>query len=146
MSSFSSAASSSHKTLWVFLSMVVFIVVELFFGGIVGKLVIGRFVSHALYLRLQMFLMLGSYFSGGLLVGLLSPDIRILEPAIGAAIAVVMTFAYAFFDPSWFYRFSWNRALIGGAIAFVLALVGADAGERLAAKLGNQASRYYARQ
>lgn len=142
----SSEQATKHTTLWIFVSIVMFIAVELFFGGFIGRLIVGRFISHALYLKLQMFLMLGSYFIGGMLIGLLSPDIRVIEPAIGAAIAVVMTFAYAFFDPAWYYRFSLNRALIGGTIAFVLALLGADAGERLAARLGNQTSRYYSKQ
>ena len=43
-----------------------------------------------------------------------------------------------------FYGFSLTRMIVGGGIAFVLALIGADLGERIAAKLGNRESKYYA--
>lgn len=137
---------SKHQKIWIIASMLIFIGIELVLGGVIGRLILGRFISQALALRFEMILMLASYFLGGLLVGLLSPDIRVLEPAIGAALAVAVTFAYYFFIPSRIYVFSINRLLVGGAIAFILALIGADLGERIAARLGNSASKYYSRQ
>ena len=131
--------------LWIVISMVIFIAVELFLGGFVGPLISGRFVSHIFFIKIEMLLMLGSYFFGGLIVGLISPDIRILEPGIGAALAVFFTWTYSFFTPHRFYGFAAGRVLFGSIIAFVLALVGADLGERLAARLGNRESRDYAR-
>lgn len=141
-----SKKSSAPSTLWIVLSVIIFVAIELLFGSVVGPLVVGRFVSRPLYLKLEMLLMLGSYFFGGLVIGLISPGIRVLEPAIGAGLAVAFTWAYSFFTPVRFYGFSLTRMLIGGGIAFVLALVGADLGERVAAKLGNTRSKYYARQ
>lgn len=140
----SQGTSSTRSTLWIVLSLIIFIAVEILLGGLIGPLVIGQFVSRPLYLKLEVVLMLGSYFFGGLIVGLLSPGIRVLEPAIGAALAVIFTWLYSFFTPIRFYGFSLNRMLIGGAIAFILALIGADLGERIAAKLGNRQSKYYA--
>jgi hypothetical protein len=142
--SMSSEKSSARSTLWIILSLIIFVAVELLLGGIIGPLLVGRFVSQPLYLKLQMILMLGSYFLGGLLIGLLSPGIRVLEPAIGAALAVIFTWLYSFFTPIRFYGFSLTRMIIGGGIAFVLALIGADLGERIAAKLGNRQSKDYA--
>jgi hypothetical protein len=134
---------STHTILWIIISMVIFLVVEVVLGGFIGPLISGRFLSHPFFIRLELILMLASYFFGGLIVGLISPSVRILEPAIGAALAVVFTFAYSFFTPLRFYGFSCDRALIGAIIAFLLALAGADIGERIAARLGNRASQDY---
>lgn len=141
----SNGKTSTLKILWIVISMVIFIAVELFLGGFVGSLISGRFVGHIFFIKIEMFLMLASYFFGGVIVGLISPDIRILEPGIGAALAVFFTWAYSFFTPHRFYGFSTGRVFFGSIIAFVLALVGADLGERLAARLGNRASRDYAK-
>ncbi len=135
---------SAYSPLWVVLSLIIFVAIELLLGGVLGPMLVGRFISHQLSLKLQMFLMLGSYFFGGLLIGLISPGIRVLEPAVGAALAVIFTWVYSFFTPIRYYGFSLTRMLIGGGIAFVLALIGADLGERVAAKLGNKQSKYYA--
>ncbi len=109
------------------------------------RLVAGRYVGRIFWYKIEMVIMLASYFFGGLLIGLFSPDIRVLEPAIGAFLVVVGTLFYSFFTPmTRCFGFSSDRALIGGTIVFVLALVGADGGERLAARLGNRASQDYA--
>lgn len=135
--------SRTSKWIWIFLSMAIFLAVELFLGGFVGHLVAGRFIGHVFYIKIEMILMLASYLFGGLIVGMISPDIRILEPAVGAFLAVLLTALYGFFTPSHVYGFALNRLLIGGGIAFILALVGADCGERIAARFGNRASQRY---
>lgn len=135
--------SSTAKIFWILSSVVIFIAVEIFLGGFVGPIISGRLISHVLYIKIELLLMLGSYFLGGLIVGLISPGVRIFEPAVGAALAVLLTFAYSFFTPYHFYGFATNRALIGAGIAFALALLGADCGERIAARLGNRASKDY---
>ncbi len=129
---------------WVFISVAVFIGIELFFGGFVARAVRGRFVGGIMWFKLEMIMMLASYFVGGMVVGILSPGVRIFEPAVGAFLAVLFTLIYSFFTPMVrCFGFSSDRALIGGAIVFVLALLGADFGERLAAKMGNRASKNY---
>jgi hypothetical protein len=125
--------------------MIAFIAIEIFLAGFIGPLLSGRFVGHIFFLKIEIFLMLFSYFLGGLLVGLFSPGIRIFEPAVGAALAVFFTCAYSFFTPHRFYGFRFGQMSIGAIIAFVLALLGADLGERLAARLGNRRSQDYAR-
>ena len=50
---------------------------------------------------------------------------------------------YAAFTPVLFFGFSFGRILIGGGIAFGLALFGADLGERMAARFGNPVSGKY---
>ncbi len=129
---------------WMFFSIALFIGIELFLGGFVPGIVTGRYISHIMWYKIELILMLGSYYLGGVVVGFFSPSIRIFEPALGAFLAVIGTWAYGFFVPvTRYFGFASERALIGGAIVFVLALLGADGGERLAARLGNRASQDY---
>lgn len=117
---------------WALLSVVVFCAVELFIGGYLGDLVAGRFVGIALNYKLQMMMMLASYFIGGFIIGVLSPGVRIFEPAVGAFASVAMTFAMRFFVPMWWFRHaSLTDIAIGGAIAGFLAYYGAKYGEKL---------------
>ena len=111
--------------------MVVFIGVELLLGGIVGELVVGRFMSLGLRFMLQGSLYLAGFFAGGLIVGLVSPGLRIREPAAGAFISVALMLALSIFTPYSFIRFSLFKMIVGGAIAFCLALTGARIGEKL---------------
>ncbi len=138
--------SKTFSWTWVLISIAVFLIVELFIGGFIPGLVAGRYVGRIFWYKIEMIMMLASYFLGGFLIGLLSPSVRIFEPAIGAFLVVIGTLIYSFFIPlTRFFGFSGDRALIGGAIVFVLALLGADQGERLAARFGNRASKDYTR-
>ena len=129
---------------WILISLAVFIGAEVVLGGLVGTVVLRGFVSRPLGLRIELLLMLASYFVGGLTIGLISRSVRLLEPAIAAFIAVALTFLYTAFTPLLFFGFSFGRILVGGGIAFGLALFGADIGERMAARFGNRASQEYA--
>lgn len=129
------AKTRPFSTGWVVASVLLFMGVELFLGGFVGEVICGRYFSQMLALRLQVVLNLSSYFIGGFIIGLISPGIRMLEPAIGAAISVALTLLIAVFLPSVFLRVTQDKLLIGGAIAFALALAGAYLGERLAGNI-----------
>lgn len=120
---------SRRLWLWVVVNVFVFLATEVVPGGVLGPILSGRFVGHVLSLKLELLLMLTSYFFGGFLIGLLSPRVRILEPAIGAALAVVFTWTYSFFTPNMFYGFRFDRVVIGSLIAFGLAMAGAVWGE-----------------
>lgn len=119
------------STSWVFVSLAVFIGVELLLGGVVYELVVQRYVSAMLHHQLQVLLYLGSFLLGGFAVGVVSPGIRIAEPAVGAFTAVFLTLLFGVFQPYHFAGFTMGKLLLGGGIAFALALVGAEAGERL---------------
>ena len=114
---------------WVLASTAIFVAVALFLGGLIGNLVAGTFMS--LYL-LQPLLILISFFIGGFIIGLISPGIRIFEPALGAFLSVALMLCLSFFTPYSFIQFSMTKMLIGGGIAFFLALTGARAGEKIA--------------
>ena len=76
---------------WIAASFVIFMGCEVVLGGWMGPLLSG-FVSRPFVLRVEVLLMLSSYFCGGLIVGAVSPSVRVLEPALGAAGAVLLTF------------------------------------------------------
>ena len=117
---------------WVIASTVIFVVVELFLGGLIGGLVVGKFMSLNLRFMLQGLLNLVSFFIGGFIIGLISPGIRIREPAVGAFLSVSIVLCLSLFTPYSFIQFSFAKMLIGGGVAFLLALAGARLGEKVA--------------
>ena len=119
---------------WVLASMIAFIAIEVLLGGLVGNLVSG-YISISLRFMLQGLLHLTSFFVGGVLIGIFSPGIRTFEPAVGAFLSVSVMLILTIFTPYRFIHFSLTKLLIGGAIAFALALFGARIGERI---MGNQ--------
>lgn len=126
---------------WVFSSFGVFVLLELFLGGIIGTMVVGRFVPHVLTYQIEVLLLLSSFFIGGAIVGLISPTVRIIEPALAAFGSVLLTLSISFFSPYQFMAFSWTKVIIGGGIAFLLALFGARFGEKISARMGNKNSQ-----
>ena len=111
--------------------MGVFIGFQTILGGLVGEYLLGRYSSISYGFLVQGLLNLASYFIGGIAIGMLSPGLRIHEPAVGAFLCVATMLALSFFTPYAFIQFSTVKMLIGGGIAFVLALAGAKLGERL---------------
>lgn len=75
---------------WMWISFGVFIVTELVLGALVGGLVVGKFMSLSLRFMLQGLLNLLAYLIGGFIIGLISPGIRIYEPAAGAFLSVLV--------------------------------------------------------
>jgi len=125
---------TSFSKKWMVFSMIVFIVVELILGGVLGNLLIGRFTSIGLNFLLKGILYLLSFFVGGLLIGVVSPGIRMVEPAVGAFLSVALMLCLSIFTPYRFIQFSLTKMLIGGGIALILALYGANLGEKFMQK------------
>ncbi len=121
---------------WMITSAGIFIAVELFLGGLIGEVVVGRFLSISLRFLIQGLLNLVSFFIGGFIIGLISPGIRTREPAVGAFLSVALMLCLSFFTPYSFIHFSFSKMLIGGVVAFFLALAGARLGERVAGNIG----------
>lgn len=116
-------------------SLAIFIGTELVLGGLVGEYIVGRYASISLKFLLQGLLNLTSYFLGGIIIGAISPGVRIREPAAGAFLAVALMLGMTLFTPYSFIRFSLPKLLIGGAIAYLLALTGARLGEKITGQL-----------
>lgn len=129
--------SKSFSKKWMLASMAIFVAVELLLGGLVGEVLIGGYMSRSLRFMMEGLLHIASFFVGGFIVGVISPGLRIHEPAAGAFLSVALMLILAIFTPYTFLRFSLTRMLVGGVIAFCLALVGARLGERLT---GNRVS------
>lgn len=122
--------SRPFSTSWTVLSVALFLAVELLVGSWLGPRIVGAYVSPMWHMQLQMILHLGSFYVGGIAVGVLSPGVRMREPAVGAFFSVLIVFLMSFFMPSMFYGFSLTKVLVGGGIAFVAALMGAYSGEK----------------
>lgn len=118
----------------MFVSVAVFTLTEVAIGAVLGPLVLGRFVTPMLRLRVEMVLHLASYFAGGFVVGVLTPGVRLAEPAVGAMLSVVLSFLMSFFLPHSFFHFSIDKILVSGTLACLLAAFGAFCAERA---LGN---------
>ncbi|MFT6242295.1 MAG: hypothetical protein ACJAQT_004398 [Akkermansiaceae bacterium] len=116
---------------WMIISMVVFIASEIVIGYFLGNLIVGRFASMGLKFLMQGLSMLIGFYVGGFLVGVISPGVRIWEPAAGAFCSVGLLMVVTLFTPSVFYHFSLIKVILGGIIAFALALYGARMGERV---------------
>lgn len=117
---------------WAIFSAAIFLASQLTLGFWLADLVQGTRLSlHTRFLTEAVF-NLASYFVGGVIVGLISPGVRIREPAFGAFLCVAAMFVVSAFTPLSFIRFSMVKLLVGGAIAFGLALTGAKLGEKLA--------------
>lgn len=116
---------------WMFASATIFLGTELILGGLIGNVVVGRFMSHSFHFMLQGILSLVSFFIGGFIIGLISPGIRIYEPAVGAFLSVSLMVCLSIFTPYSFIHFSLTKIMVGGVIAFFLALVGARLAEKI---------------
>lgn len=125
---------SAHRPFsakWAFISMVVFVVTEAALAWFVGEYLVGQYLTQPGDFRVQGMLYLLSYLVGGFIVGVISPGVRIMEPAIGAFFSAAASLVLALFMPLSFFRLSTWKLVVGGLIAFFLALWGAQIGERL---------------
>ena len=120
---------------WVLISFIIYIVAELLIGALLGNIIVGSYISIQLRFMLQGLFNLISFFIGGIIIGLISPGIRIYEPAIGAFIAVALMIILSLFTPYSFIQFSLTKIFFGGGIAFILALTGARIGEKIMGNL-----------
>lgn len=116
---------------WVLGSMVVFVLAQLVLAVIVGQVLIGSRIPTGLHQVVQGLLILVSYFVGGFIIGVVSPKIRIIEPALGAFASIFLVVFVSFVMPNSYIYFNWLKMFIGGAIAFGLAMYGAVLGEKL---------------
>ncbi|MBN1423624.1 hypothetical protein JXA88_03620 [Candidatus Fermentibacteria bacterium] len=140
MSTFVRRGERGISRTWVIASMIVFLMTELVIGTVVGSLFAGH-PGHVVHMRIEMLVMLASYFVGGLVMGFVSRGSRLDEPIIAAFLAVVITFCLTLFTPLRFFRFSVTRVLIGGVIAAGFAVAGVDLGARAAAGLSRRTHR-----
>ena len=113
---------------WVMASVLIYTAMEVAIAVVIAPAIFaGRLASP----MLQMLMHLGSFYVGGVVVGVISPGVRLTEPAVGAFIAVLLVFLMSVFMPYAFMSFDTTKIVMGGGIALVLALMGAFTGERI---------------
>jgi hypothetical protein len=127
---------------WVAASVLIFTALEIAIAVLLAPAIFaGRLASPMLQMRLQMLMHLGSFLLGGLAVGIISPRVRLWEPAAGAFVAVLIVFMMSFFMPTFWLSFHLDKVLVGGGVAFVLALAGAYTGEKWMGNVENDDDR-----
>ncbi len=125
------AQSQPFSWAWVIASVLIITAMEIGIAIVISPaLLASRLASQMVQLRLDMLMHLGSFLLGGWLVGIISPRVRMWEPAVGAAIAVVIVFLMSFFLPYSYMRWDWSKIVVGGGIGFGLALAGAYTAEK----------------
>lgn len=128
---------------WVIASVIIYTVMETAIAVFLAPAIFaGRLGSPMLQMRLQMIMHLASFYVGGVAVGVISPGVRLTEPAVGAFLSVGIVFCMSFFLPHSFMHWDMSKILIGGGIAFTLGLAGAWTGERI---MGNVSSGHDSR-
>jgi stress response protein SCP2 len=133
----------SFSWAWMLFSLVVFIIAEIAIAGLFQTNLFWSFIPQSFRFLVEIVSFSISFLAGGMIVGLVSPSIRVLEPAIAAFFSVIILLSNGFFTPNGFADFSVIKMLIGGSIAFALAMSGARLGEKIAAKFGNRTSQDY---
>ncbi|MCC7071687.1 MAG: hypothetical protein IT383_10205 [Deltaproteobacteria bacterium] len=116
---------------WVIAAVLIITGMEVAIAVLISPLLLAsRLATQMVQLRLDMLMHLASFLVGGWVVGVISPRVRMWEPAVGAAISVMIVFLMSVFLPHSWWRWDWNKVVIGGGIAFVLALAGAYTAEK----------------
>ena len=119
------------STGWVIASVLIFTAMEICIAMLLAPAIFaGRLASPMLQMRMQMLMHLGSFYVGGIFVGIISPRIRLWEPAVGAFVAVLLVFLMSVFMPHSWWSWDWSKIIVGGGIAFGLGLAGAYTGEK----------------
>ncbi len=116
---------------WMWISVGIFTGLNLLFGELIAPLLEGAFVSMNARYTVEALLNMSSYFVGGVIVGVITPGVRLNEPALGAFLSIAIMAAVSLFTPLTFFRFRISYVLAGGFVALFLALSGAKLGERL---------------
>lgn len=127
------APEQSQPFSWAWVTATVLIITAMEIGiaiVISPALLASKLASQMVQLRLDMIMHLGSFLLGGWFVGIISPRVRMWEPAVGAAIAVIIVFLMSFFLPHSYLRWDWSKIFVGGGIGFGLALAGAYTAEK----------------
>jgi hypothetical protein len=134
-------AERPFSVMWTIASIILFLAVELAIGTFIGPIIIGKYVPPTFHYEVQMLMHLLAFFLGGLTVGVVSPGRRLIEPALGGFLSVVLVFLMGVFMPTWFFTFNLGKVLVGGGIGFFLALLGAWQGEKFMGNLDTEEDR-----
>jgi hypothetical protein len=113
-----SGQTHGFSTRWVMASVVIYTGLEIGIALVLAPAIFGAMLaSPMVQMRLEMLMHLASFYVGGVAVGVISPGVRLAEPAVGAFISVVLVFLLSVFLPHSFIHFDLTKIAIGGGIA-----------------------------
>lgn len=105
--------------------MVIISMVQILVSFVYGVFVVATFgIGLVLIFLVKPF----AYFVGGMITGIISPGMPILEPALGAAL---ITLLGALWDFRYFSGLKFFFLLVVTAVAFVLSMIGTRVGEKI---------------
>ena len=96
-----------------------------------AHLLAGRVLSDGTSLLMRNGLQLVAFFSGGAIIGVVSPKLRLIEPALGAVGCMALIVVMTWMTPIRFYGYGGAKLLAACTVSFVVALAGAWVGERI---------------
>ncbi len=110
---------------WVWLSLGSFLVAQ-------NILLLFPFFSRTMHgsLLIEVLINVITYFLGAFMVGVVSPKVRIMEPAVAAVIAVLLVHLSGLWTPYNYMPFNLGKAVILSVIVFCIAWAGAVYGEK----------------
>lgn len=112
---------------WAIMAFVVYLVLQAVILGAL-PMVITAFDPQGIN---GLFISVGVWFFGGILVGVVSPGKTFLEPAVGAAFAIVPTVAYLMFITPEGFEPSFLAYIVLGLLGAMISLLGAFIGEKI---------------
>lgn len=110
---------------WVWMSLGSFLVA-------MNVLLLFPFFSRTAHggLLIEVILNVLTYYLGAFMVGVVSPKVRIMEPAVAAVIAVILVHSAGMWVPTYWMPMSLGKIVILGAFVFCVAWAGAVHGEK----------------
>lgn len=134
--------SQPFSVWWMIASVLIFTGMEIAIALVLAPAIFaGRLASPMVQIRIEMIMHLASFLLGGIFVGIISPRVRMMEPAVGAFLAVLLVFMMALFMPHSFFNFDLTKIAVGGGIAFAISLFGAFTGEKWMGNVADDSKR-----
>lgn len=134
-------ANNSFSFNWVILSLFVYLGVQVGLG-LLAKLFVFPFAGtdHTRYLA-QGLIIIAGFYLGAFIIGVLSPGRRLVEPVLGAILAVAAAFSVSNFTPQmggWFRIDGMGMMMPAAMMSAVIAAFGSYSGEKLMGNVGKR--------
>ncbi len=110
---------------WVWMSLGSFLVAQ----SLLSLLYMRMKTIHGSILAEAVFNII-TYYLGGFIVGVVSPKVRVMEPAVGAVLAMILVHSVGMWMPVSFIHFNVGKVVVMGILVFCLAWAGAVHGEK----------------
>lgn len=123
-------ANQAFSWPWVWVSLGSFVLAQFLLHGLILKAA----SAHGMFL-LEALIDIFTYVLGGFMVGVVSPRVRVLEPAAGAVIALVLTLHVGMWMPFSFFSTGLVKTVVMSLVVAFCAYEGAVLGEKVTRQL-----------